>query len=352
MKSKPKYHRRIAGKRSGCVAILILLFYSVFSGAASAQSASTEPVLSLSKGSRQAYPTKPIRFIVVFGAGGGNDMIARTLGRKLTESMGQQVIVENRAGGAGMVAAVIAAKAPPDGYTLFVGSISTLATNVSMHAKLPYDPLRDFAPVTVTTMSPYLFAVNTGVPAATLKEFIALAKATPGRINYGSAGSGGGNHLSQEMFKFMAGIDMVHVPYKGAAEQVTALIAGEVQMSCIQVQVALTQVRAGRLRALAITSAQRLAVAPEVPTVAEAGVPDYEATSWQGVVVPAGTPRVIVNRLHTELAKALQSPEVVERLAAEGATSGGFTPDEFARYIRSEIAKWAKVVKISGARAD
>jgi tripartite-type tricarboxylate transporter receptor subunit TctC len=334
--------KRVRAALSACVAAVTLLLCTGYAGVALAQSASTG----------QTYPAKAIRFVVGFGAGGGNDMIARTLSRKLTESMGQQVIVDNRAGGAGMVAAVMVAKAPPDGYTLFAGSISTLATNVSMHAKLPYDPLRDFAPVTVTTMSPYLFSVNPSVPAATLREFIALAKTTPGKINYASAGSGGGNHLSQEMFKFMAGIDLVHVPYKGAAEQVTALIAGEVQMSCIQVQVALTQVRGGRLRALAITSAQRLAIAPEVPTIAEAGVPGYEATSWQGVVVPAGTPRAVVYRLYREIARALQSPEVMERLAAEGSAAGGITPEAFAVYIRSEIAKWAKVVKISGARAD
>ena len=300
----------------------------------------------------QTYPTKPIRFVVGFGAGGGNDLIARILSRKLTDSMGQQVIVDNRPGGAGIVAAVMTAKAPPDGYTLFAGSISTLATNVSMHAKLPYDPLRDFAPITTTTLSPYLFTVNPSVQAATLKEFIALAKAAPRKINYGSAGSGSGNHLSQEMFKFMAGVDMVHVPYKGAAEQVTALIAGEVQMSCIQVQVALTQTRAGRLRALAITGAQRLAIAPDLPTVAEAGVPGYEATSWQGVVAPTGTPDAIIRRLHGEIARALQSQEVTERLVAEGTTTGGITPEAFASHIRSEIAKWAKVVKMSGARAD
>ena len=336
--------KRVRAMRSACVAALALPLYIGYAGVVLAQPASTSSGL--------AYPAKPIRFVVGFGAGGGNDMIARTLSRKLTESMGQQVIVDNRAGGAGMVAAVMVAKAPADGYTLFAGSISTLATNVSMHAKLPYDPQRDFAPVTVTTMSPYLCSVNPSVPAATLREFIALAKTTPGKINYASAGSGSGNHLSQEMFKFMAGIDLVHVPYKGAAEQVTALIAGEVQMSCIQVQVALTQVRGGRLRALAITSAQRLAIAPEVPTIAEAGVPGYEATSWQGVVVPAGTPRAIVYRLYREIARALQSPEVMERLAAEGSTAGGITPEAFAVYIRSEIAKWAKVVKMSGARAD
>lgn len=300
----------------------------------------------------QQYPTKPIRFIVGFAAGGGNDMIARTLGRKLTDSMGQQVIVDNRPGSSGVVAAVIVAKAPADGYTLFSGSISTLATNVSTYAKLPYDPLRDFAPITTTMQGPYLFTLHPGVQAATVKEFIALAKAAPGKINYASAGSGGGNHLSQELFRTMAGIQMVHVPYKGAAEQVTAVMGGQVQMSFIQVQVALPQVRAGRLRALGITSAQRSPVAADVPTIAESGVPGYEATSWQGVVVPAGTPRAIIDRLYREVAKALQSPEVAERLAAEGATAGGITPEAFAAHIKNEIAKWAKVVKLSGTRAD
>jgi tripartite-type tricarboxylate transporter receptor subunit TctC len=299
----------------------------------------------------QPYPHKPIRYVVGFAAGGGNDMIARTVSKKLTESMGQQVIVDNRAGGAGIVAAVIVAKAPPDGYTVFSGSISTLATNVSMHSKLPYDPLRDFVPVTTTTLSPYLCVVNPNVPAATLKEFIALAKSARGKINYASAGSGSGNHLSHELFKFMSGTDMVHVPYKGAAEQITALIGGEVQMSFIQVQVALTQVRAGRMRALAVTGTQRLAIAPEIPAIAGV-VPGFETTSWQGVVVPAGTPRVIVDRLYAEISKALQAPDITQRLAAEGTTAGGIPPDTFATFIKSEIAKWAKIVKLSGARAD
>ncbi len=221
-----------------------------------------------------------------------------------------------------------------------------------MYSKLPYDPVRDFAPVTLTAMSPYLLVVNPSTPVATLKELIALAKATPGRLNYASAGSGSGNHLSQELFKFMAGIDIVHVPYKGAADQLTALIAGEVQTSFIQVQVVLPQARGGRLRVLAITSAQRLPIVPEVPTIAEAGVPGYEATSWQGVVLPAGAPRAIVNRLYGEIAKALQTSEVKERLAAEGSTPGGITPEQFAAHIKNEIAKWAKVVKASGAKAD
>jgi tripartite-type tricarboxylate transporter receptor subunit TctC len=296
----------------------------------------------------QLYPTKPIRFVVGFGAGGGNDMIARAVGRKLTESLGQQVIVDNRAGGAGIIAAVIVAKAPPDGYTLFSGSISTLATNVSMHDKLPYDPLRDFAPVTTTTLSPYLLGVTTGLPAPTMKDFLALARNPASRINYASAGTGSANHLSQELLRVMAGLTMTHVPYKGAGDQLTALISGEVQMSCIQVQVALTQARAGRIRALAVTGAQRLTVAPEIPTIAESGVAGFDATSWQGVVVPAGTPPAIVHRLHAEIAKALKSPDLGERVQAEGATTGGIAPEAFAALIKSEIAKWARVVKSAG----
>jgi len=336
MRRAAKGERRAGGKRSGCAAALALLLCATFAGAAWAQT----------------YPARPIRFIVGFGPGGGTDRISRALSLKLSDSMGQQVIVDNRPGGGGSIAAIIVAKASPDGYTLFAGTISTLATNVSMYSKLPYDPVRDFAPVTLTQMTPYLLLVQPSLPVATLKEFIALAKATPGKLNYASAGSGGGNHLSQEMFKFMAGIDIIHVPYKGGGEQLTALISGEVQSNFNLVPTALPQVRAGRLKALAITSAQRLAVVPEVPTIAEAGVPGYEATSWQGVVVPAATPRAIVNRLHGEIAKALQTPEMTQWLAAEGSTPGGITPHEFAAHIKSEIAKWAKVVKASGARAD
>jgi len=331
-----KGERQERRTRYGCAAALALLLCAGLAGAARAQT----------------YPTKPIRFIVGFGPGGGTDRISRMLSRKLSDSMGQQVIVDNRPGGGGSIAAVIAAKASPDGYTLFAGTISTLATNVSMYSKLPYDPVRDFAPVTLTQMTPYLLLVNPSTPVATLKEFIALAKATPGRLNCASTGSGGGNHLAQEMFKFMAGIDIVHVPYKSGGEQLTALLSGEVQASFNLVPTALPQVRAGRLKALAITSAQRLAVVREVPTIAEAGVPGYEATSWQGVVVPAATPRAIVDRLQGAIAKALQAPDVTKQLAAEGSTPGGITPEEFAAHIKSEIAKWAKVVKASGAKAD
>jgi tripartite-type tricarboxylate transporter receptor subunit TctC len=291
-------------RRSGLGAVLALTFCAVLSVPAQAQTVSTS--------SGQAYPTKPIRLIVGFIAGGGTDRVSRVLSRKLSDSMGQQVIVDNRAGSAGLVGAVIAAKAPPDGYTLFVGSISALATNISMYPKLPYDPVRDFTPVTLTMMSPYLLMVNPSLPAATLKEFIALAKAAPGKLNCASAGSGGGNHLAQEMFRFMAGIDIVHVPYKGGGDQLTAIIAGQVQASFNLVPTAMPQIRAGRVRPLAVTSAQRMSILAEVPTIAEAGVPGYEATSWQGVVAPTGTPRAIVNQLYGEIVKALRTPEVME----------------------------------------
>ena len=330
--------------QSRCGVVFALLFCALLAVPARAQTASTL--------SGQAYPAKPIRLIVGFIAGGGTDRISRVLSRKLSDSMGQQVIVDNRAGGAGLVAAAMTAKALPDGYTLLVGSISALATHVSMYSKLPYDPVRDFAPITLTMMSPYLLLVNPSLPVATLKEFVSLAKAAPGKLNCASAGSGGGNHLAQEMFRFMAGVDIVHVPYKGGGDQLTALIAGEVQASFNLVPTAMPQVRAGRVRALAITSAQRMAILGGVPTIAETGVPGYEATSWQGVVVPTGTPRAIINQLYGEIAKALRTAEVTEWLAAEGSMPGGITPEAFAAHIKSEIAKWAKVVKMSGARAD
>jgi tripartite-type tricarboxylate transporter receptor subunit TctC len=300
----------------------------------------------------RAYPSRPIRFIVGFVPGGGTDMLARLLARKLSDSMGQQVIVDNRAGSAGIVAAMITVRAPADGHTLLAGTISTLATNVSMHAKLPYDPVRDFAPIALATMGPYLLVAHPATPAQSMKELLAYAKSVPGKLNFGSAGSGSGVHLAQEMLKSMAGIDMVHVPYKGAADQMTSLIAGETQLSLIQVQVVLPQVRAGRLRALAISGAQRLSIVSDLPTIAEAGVPGYEATSWQGVVAPAGVARAVVQRVNAELNKALHAPDTLERFAAEGLTAGGGTPEAFATHIRHEIAKWAKVVKTSGAKAD
>jgi len=300
----------------------------------------------------QSYPAKPIRFIVGFAPGGATDIIARALAQKLSDVFGQQVVVDNRAGGGGTIAAMMAAKSPPDGYTMLMGTISTLATNVSTYKNLPYDPLRDFAPVTLAAATPYFVTINAGLPAANLKEFIALAKAKPGGLNFGTSGAGGGAHLSVELFRSMAGIDLVHIPYKGAALALTEVIAGQIQMSFSQPLIVLPHLKTGRVRALAITSAKRSIALPEFPTIAESGVPGYESSSWQGIVVPAGTPPAIINRLHGELVKGLRAKDIGERLAAEGTDPGGNAPAEFGAYIKREIEKWARVVKSAGLKID
>lgn len=298
------------------------------------------------------YPARPIRAIVGFVPGGATDIIARQLGQKLTESLGQQVIVDNRPGGSGVIAAVMARDAPPDGHTLFFGTISTLATSVATNRKLPYDPLRDFAPITLTLSNPYFLVVHPGVPAASVKEFIALARARPGQFNYSSSGTGGGAHLAVELFRTMAGFDMVHIPYKGSAQATSEVVAGHVQMSFSQPVVMLPHARSGRIKVLGVTSLKPLASWPEAPPVAEAGLPGFEASSWQGVLVPARTPRTIIERLHREIVKALHSPEVERRLIAEGSEIGGVSPEAFAAHIRREIAKWTRVVKEAGIRVE
>lgn len=290
------------------------------------------------------YPARPIRAIVGFVPGGATDIMARQLGHKLAESLGQQIIVDNRPGGSGIIAATLAREAAADGYTIFFGTISTLATNVATIRKLPYDPLKDYAPITLTASAPYFLVVHPSVPAASLKEFIALAKARPGQLNFASSGTGGGNHLAIEMFRAMAGLDMVHIPYKGSAQATAEVLAGHVQTAFLQPAVMLPQAKAGKLKVLAVTGRKRLASWPDAPPIAEAGVPGYEATSWQGVVVPAKTPKPIVMRLHREIVKALHSPDVENRIKAEGSEIGGITPEEFGRYITAEIAKWKKVV--------
>jgi len=299
----------------------------------------------------QDYPAKPIRFIVGFAPGGATDIVARAVSQKLTDGLGQQVVVDNRASGGGITAAGMVAKAPPDGYTILMASISALATAVSVNSHLPYDPTRDFAPITLAAVTPYLVTVQAPLPANTLAEFIALAKMRPGQLNFGTSGSGGGAHLAVELFKSMAGLSMVHVPYKGAAPALTELMGGHIQLTFSQPPVVWPHLKGGRVKALAITSARRSPVLPDIPAIAET-LPGYEATSWQGVVAPAGTPRAIVLKLHGELVKALRSPAVAERLAAEGSAAGGNTPEEFAAYIKREITKWAKVVKEAGIKID
>lgn len=299
----------------------------------------------------QEYPTKPIRAIVPFVAGGPTDIMARALGQKMTVALGKQVIIDNRAGGGGVIAAVMAKEAPADGYTLFFGTISTLATNVATKAKLPYDPVKDYAPITMTASNPYFLVVHPTVPAKSLSEFIALVKTKPGQINFASSGTGGGAHLAAEMFRTMAKLDMVHVPYKGSAQALTELLTGQVQMTFNQPAITITHAKAGKLRVLAVTSKQRISSWKDAPTIAEA-VPGYEAITWQGVLVPSGTPKPIISKLHGEIVKALNSPEISGRLVAEGSEVGGISPEDFGRHIRTEIAKWRKVVKDANIQVE
>ena len=299
----------------------------------------------------QDYPAKPIRVVVPFPPGGGTDLMARTVVQKLGESLGATVVIDNRGGAGGTIGTEAAAKSPPDGYTLLVVS-GAHAINPSLYRKLPYDTVRDFAPVTMFTSGPGLLVVHPSVPARTVKEFIALAKSRPGQLNYASAGIGTPPHLAGELFKTMAGVDMVHVPYKGNGPAYTDLVGGHVSVMFPTIPTAIPHVRAGKLRALAVTTRQRTAVAPELPTISESGVPGFDVSSWYGLLAPAGTPAAVVTRLQREIAKVLRLPEVGEKLVAQGLDLVGNTPEEFAAILKSEIAKWAKVVKASGARVD
>ena len=299
----------------------------------------------------QAYPIKPIRAIVPFVPGGATDIMARSLAQKLSEAFGQQVIVDNRAGGGGVIAAVMAKDAPADGYTLFCGTISTLATNVAVNSKLPYDPRLDFAPITLTSSNPYFLVTHPSVAANSVKEFVALARAKPGQLNYASSGTGGGAHLAGALFVNLAKIDMVHVPYKGAGQSVTDLVGGQIQSTFAQPAVILTHAKAGKLKVLGVTSLKRLASWQDAPPIADT-VPGYESSSWQAMVAPARTPKPIIERLHREIVSALNSNELRKRLLAEGSEIGGMPPDQFGAYIKSEIAKWSKVVKDSNIKVE
>ena len=299
----------------------------------------------------QSYPVKPIRFIVAQAPGGPSDTLARAVAQKLTEVLGQPVVVENRSGAGGTVGTEIAAKAAPDGYTLLLASTS-LAINASLYPKLPYDTLKDLAPVTVLEMGPYLIAVHPSLPVKSAKDLIALAKARPGQLNYGSGGSGTGPHMSMELLKFGTGANIVHIPYKGAGPAMIDLIAGQVQVQPVNILVGLPHVRAGRLRALAVTTAKRSAAAPEIPTIAETVLPGFNEGGHHGVVVPAGVLREIVARLHQDIVKVLQSADIKERLAAQGSEIVGNTPGEYGAMIRADIAKWAKVIQRTGIHAN
>ena len=299
-----------------------------------------------------AYPAKPVRFVVAFPPGGGTDIIARSIAQKLAERIAQQVVVDNRPGAGGNIGTDIVAKSAPDGYTLLMGSAGPLAINASLFAKMPFDPIKDLAPVTLAASTPNVLVVHPSLRAATVKELIALAKARPGEINFASSGHGTPAHLAGELFNSMAGVKMVHVPYKGAAPALADLLGGQVQLMFSTMPPALPHVKDGKLRALAVTSAKRSPAAPDIPTLDEIALPGFEANTWHGVVVPAGTPATIVARLNREIVAILHLPDVVERFSSQGAEALGSTPEEFAAYIRSETLKWAKVVRDSGAKAE
>ncbi len=299
-----------------------------------------------------AYPAKPIRFVVAFPPGGGTDIIARSIAQKLSDRLAQQVVVDNRPGAGGNIGTDIVAKAAPDGYTMLMGSAGPLAINASLFASMPFDPVRDLAPVTLAASTPNVLVVHPSLKAATVKELIALARAHPGGINFASSGHGTPAHLAGELFNSMAGVKLVHVPYKGAAPALADLLGGQVQLMFSTMPPALPHVKDGKLRALAVTSAKRSPAAPDLPTVDEIALPGFEANTWHGAMVPARTPAAIVARLNREIVAILHLPDVVERFSSQGAEALGSTPEEFAAYIRSETLKWAKVVRDSGAKAE
>jgi len=300
----------------------------------------------------QAYPNKPVRMIVAFAPGGGSDTAARIVALRLGAALGQQVVVDNRPGASGNLGHDIGAKSAPDGYTLMWTSIGPIAVNVSLFRKLPYQPLRDFDPITLSADSINALVVHPGVPAKTVQEFIALAKAQPGKLNYGSSGNGGAGHLAGELLNLMARVKIVHIPYKGGGPAMLDLISGQIQAIYATLVTALPHVRSGRIRGIAVTRAERAPMIPELPTIAEGGLPGYEATNWYGILAPAKTPTPIVTRLNRELVKILQMPDVRDAFFAQGMLPLNSTPEAFRAHLKSEIEKWGGVIKQTGIRAD
>ena len=299
-----------------------------------------------------AFPSKPITVIVPFAAGGTTDILARIVGQALGKELGQSVIIENRAGAGGNIGAQVAARAPADGYTLFMGTVGTHAINQSLYKKLAFDPIKDFQPLTRVAMVPNMLVVNPTRPYKNVKELIAYAKANPGKVTFGSSGNGSSIHLSGELFDAMAHVKMQHVPYKGSGPAVTDLVGGTIDIMFDNMPSSIQQVRAGKLRALAVTTAKRSPELPDVPTIAEAGVPGYEATSWFGLFAPARTPAPVVTRLNLALAKVLGQADVKKKIADQGAEPYAESPAQFAAFIQKETAKWGQVVKASGASID
>jgi tripartite-type tricarboxylate transporter receptor subunit TctC len=299
----------------------------------------------------QTYPAKPIRIVVPFAPGGGADIIARILGQKITESWGQQVVVDNRAGASGNIGAEIVAKSAPDGYTLLMAS-SALAINPSVYKSVPYDALKDFAPITQPGLLPNILVVHPSLPVKTVKDLVALSKSKPGQLSYASAGAGTGTHLAAEMFKLMAGVNMVHVPYKGGGALISDLLGGHVVLTFATLPSVMPYIKAGRLRPIAMTTSKRWPGLPGVPTIAESGFAGFEISTWIGLLAAAGTPREAISKLHGEVVRILKLPDVRGRFEELGIEPVGDTPEQFAQYIKAELAKYAKIARQSGARVD
>ncbi|MEI6319106.1 MAG: tripartite tricarboxylate transporter substrate binding protein [Pseudomonadota bacterium] len=298
------------------------------------------------------YPSRPIRYVVPFAPGGPTDIMSRAIAERLSVSLGTPVVVDNRSGAGGGVGAEIVARSAPDGYTLMIGHVGTHAINISLYAKVNYDPIKDFQPISMIATLPFVLVVHPGVPAKNVKDLIALARAKPGVLNFASAGSGGPTHLAGELFKSTAAIDIVHIPYKGNAAALADLVGGQVQMMFSNMLTAMPFVRTGKLRAIAVSTLKRSPQAPELPTVSEGGATGYDVTPWYGVLAPAGLSKPLLTRLHGEVSKIVDSPEMRERFVAQGVDVASSTPEAFAALIRAEIPRWRELVKRSGAKAD
>jgi len=309
-------------------------------------------LLGMTAAIAQSYPSRPVRLVVPFPPGGPSDIVARVYSQRVGEGLGQQLVMDNRGGAGGAIGSELAARAAPDGYTLLQATAGTMAINPALNPKLPYAPSKDFIAVSQLATTPYILIVNPAVPARSVKEFVALAKAKPGQLNFASGGIGTTNHFAAELFKLSAGISMVHVPYKGTGVALNDLFAGQVQLMFMNLLPALPQVKNGKVRGLGVTSARRSQAAPDIPTIAESGLPGYETTGWHGWVAPAKTPAAIVKRLHAEIAKASQHPELRQVLEAQGTEVIGNTPEAFAVVLRDETVKWAKVVKPAGIKPE